>query len=307
MRAKHWRVLVAMGLGLSACMPAGQGGSSPQPNVSPTGIIVASFNFPESEILAEIYGQALVGGGFPVTWAHGIGPRELVEPALEKGLVGLVPEYQGSALAFLEGPSAATADVMETHKRLVQALASRGVTALDPAPAQDANGIAVTSATARRLGLESVSDLLSPAPELVFGGPPECPTRPLCLVGLKQRYGLSFKRFVAFDPGRPLAAVALSEGLVDVALLFTTDQEIIARDLVLLRDDRGLQPAENVTPMLSSSIVRYYGDHLVALINRVSAALTTFDVASLNLAVSTGSQTSAQAAREWLVRKGLVN
>ncbi len=268
-------------------------------------IVVASFNFPESELLAQIYGQALEAGGFPVAWALGIGPRELVEPALEKGLVGLVPEYQGSTLAFLEGAQAATSDVQETHDGLANVLALRGVSVLDPAPAQDENGIVVTRGTAQRLGLNTISDLAPVASQLVFGGPPECPSRPLCLPGLKERYGLVFKGFVAVDPNRPLAGEALATGQVDVALLFTTDQEIVARDLVVLQDDRGLQPADNVTPMIRSEILRRFGGGLSKVLNEVSAKLTTSELASLNLVVGTRRRTTAQAAHDWLVSNGL--
>ncbi len=266
---------------------------------------MASFNFPESELLAQIYGQALEAGGFPVAWALGIGPRELVEPALEKGLVGLVPEYQGSALTFLEGAQAATSDVLQVHDRLANAFAPRGISVLDPSPAEDANGVVVSRETALRLGLATISDLAPVASQLVFGGPPECPSRPLCLLGLKERYGLVFKGFVAVDPSRPLAGEALATGQIDVALLFTTDQEIIARDLVVLQDDQGLQPADNVTPLIRSEILRRFGVGLSKLLNAVSAKLTTSELAGLNLVVGRDGRTPAQAARDWLAQNGL--
>ena len=64
-------------------------------------VVVASFNFPESELLAAIYGLAIQRAGIPVQFRLDLGPRELVQPALEQGLVDVVPEYLGTALASL--------------------------------------------------------------------------------------------------------------------------------------------------------------------------------------------------------------
>jgi len=287
-------------MALVGCGYSGSRGHAP-----PNAIVVTSFNFPESELLAQIYGQALQAAGFPVSWAIGIGPRELVEPAMERGLVGLIPEYEGSALAFLAGTGAPTSETARTHDLLAAALAPRGLTVLDPAPAEDANAVVVTQATAVRLHLSSISDLAPVASGLTLGGPPECLTRPLCLPGLKERYGLTFARFVAVDPSRPLAGEALATGEVDVALLFTTDQEIVSRDLVILQDDRGLQPAENVTPIVRREVLQRFGAGVADVVNAVSAKLTTSELAGLNLVAGTQGHTAATAAHDWLALNGL--
>ncbi|MGH2525921.1 MAG: glycine betaine ABC transporter substrate-binding protein, partial [Actinomycetota bacterium] len=241
------------------------------PDVPPTtstlnddAITVASFEFPESMVLGEIYAQALEAEGFDVKRQLGIGPRELVEPSLERGLVELVPEYAGSALEFLaSGENIATSDEELTHARLVDAFAERGVDVLTPAPAQNQNGFAVSHKTAERHGLEAISDLTAIDEDLAFGGPPECPERPLCLDGLESTYGLEFDRFVTLDAGGPLTVSALRAGTVDVALLFTTDAAIQENDFVLLEDDRGLQPAENVTPVVRDEVIERHGDRFV--------------------------------------------
>src|SRR5207253_7225005 len=147
-------------------------------------IVVASFDFPESVVLAQLYGQALRARGLPVSFLSAAGSRELVDPALTRGLVDVVPEYAGSALQFLTlGAEGGSADVHATYAAVASAFARRGLVALEPAPAQDANVIVVKHATADRFRLRAVSDLVAVAPRLVFGGPPECPSRPLCLLG----------------------------------------------------------------------------------------------------------------------------
>jgi len=270
-------------------------------------ITIASFDFPQSAILAELYGQALEAKGYHVKRATDLGPRELIEPALEKDLVEFVPEYQGTLLDFVTGEaSLATSNVQATNADLAAVLAPRGVTALSPAPAQDANAFAVTAATAIRYGLTALSDLSPIASTLVLGGPPECRVRPLCLPGLERTYGLHFKRFVRLDTSGPLTVASLSSGQVDVGLLFTTDPAVTSRGFVLLSDDRGLQPADNVTPVVRTDVVRQYGDAFVQLVNSISARLTTSDLTVLNLAVSQGARTPSSAARGWLVTHGFL-
>jgi osmoprotectant transport system substrate-binding protein len=276
----------------------GQAPPAPEDPRRPT-IQLASFDFPESEILGELYGQALRQHGIPVEPVVQLGAREVVAPALEQGKVDMVPEYLGSALNFLnDRDRVATADPGLTHARLEQAFAPRGVSVLAFAPAQDRNGFVVTGELARRRGLEQLSDLAPRAGQLTFGGPPECPQRPLCLKGLQDLYGLHFARFEAM-PSRAVTAAALETGEIDVGMIDTTDPNLIEADLVQLADDKRLQPADNVVPVLRREVVDAYGPPLVRLLNAVSAQLTTVELTQLNLQVAKG-QPAADAVGAWL-------
>jgi len=270
-------------------------------------ITVGSFDFPESVLLAQIYGQALAANDFPVRILPDLGPRELVDPALMNGLVQLVPEYAGSALQFTSlGRLSATSDAAAANRALAGSVAVRGLVAARPAPAQDANAIVVTAATAARYGLRSIADLARAAPRLVFGGPPECPERAYCQPGLQRVYGVRFKAFIPLDAGGPLTLQALEAGSVDVALLFTTDPAIPARHLVILADDRGLQPAENITPLMRKDVIVRYGPRLVALLNRISALLDTGTLRALDAQVELDGQGPRSVAKAWLRAHGLI-
>src|SRR5918992_767250 len=241
--------------------------SAPPPAEDPRRPVIqlASFDFPESEILGEVYGQALRQHGFPVEQVVQLGAREVVGPALEQGKVDMVPEYLGSALNFLnDRDRVATSDPALTHARLEQAFAPRGVSVLGYAPAQDRNGFVVAGDLARRHGLEKLSDLAPLAPQLSIGGPPECPVRPLCLEGLQDIYELRFARFKPM-PTRDVTAAELDSGEIDVGMLDTTNPHLIGNDLVLLEDDRRLQPAENVVPVIRREVLDVYGPALVRL------------------------------------------
>jgi osmoprotectant transport system substrate-binding protein len=268
-------------------------------------VTIGSFDFPESRLLAEIYGQALRADGFDVVIRAGLGPRELVQPALSRGLVELVPEYAGTALESVSlGESRGASDVDTTHDALVRALEEGPLVALDPAPAQNANAFVVTRATADAFALSSISDLGPVASRLTLGGPPECPSRPFCLRGLEETYDLTFADFLELDAGGPLTYQALADGYVDVGLLFTTDPGIVGEGLVVLDDDRSLQPAENVTPIVHREVVEHFGPRLSQSVNAVSARLTTEELRALNGRLGDG-EAEADVAREWLDAQGL--
>jgi osmoprotectant transport system substrate-binding protein len=293
-------LVAALILALAGCDRGQPPPPPPQDPGRPT-IRLASFDFPESELLGQVYGQALSQHGFPVEQVVQLGSREVVAPALEQGKVDMVPEYLGSVLNFLnDRDRVATADPGQTHARLEQAFAPRGVSVLAFAPAVDRNGFVVSGDLARRHHLERISDLAPLAPKLIFGGPPECPQRPLCLKGLQEVYKLRFARFESM-PSRAVTAAALGTGEIGVGMIDTTDPSLLqpGADLVQLADDRRLQPADNVVPVLRRELLDAYGPPLVSLVNTVSAQLTTGELTRLNRQVADG-RPAADAASAWL-------
>jgi osmoprotectant transport system substrate-binding protein len=287
---------------LAAACTNGPGGGRPASALDDNAITVGSFNFAESELLAEAYAQALEGHGYGVDRQLNLGPRELVIPALERGLIELVPEYAGSALAFLGGSP--SADPEATHAELRRELSKRRIQTLDASPAEDQNGFVVTPSTAVHLGLRTISDLRPVAGQMTLGGPTECPERQLCLRGLERVYGLRFADFLPLDSGGPLTLEALRRGTVDVALLFTTDGRIQRRRLVLLADDRRLQPAENVTPVVRTEVLARFGPAVQDVLDAVSAALTTRSLRMLNAVVENGTPVDG-VVRAWLDDRNL--
>jgi osmoprotectant transport system substrate-binding protein len=269
-------------------------------------ITIGSFDFDESELLAEIYAVALENAGFEVKRMFRLGPREIVQPALADGLIEFVPEYSGTALQFLSlNRSEPTPDVEGTHAALSRALAGTPLVALAPAPAQDANAFVVSRRISDRFGgLDAISDLEEMAPTLTLGGPPECPTRPFCLRGLEEVYDLRFDHFLALDTGGPITRQALRDGHADVALLFTTDPGLESSDLVVLADDRRLQPAENVTPLVHREVLNRWGTELEQVVNAVSSQMTTADLRGLNAQVAEGLKVST-VARRWFLSEGI--
>jgi osmoprotectant transport system substrate-binding protein len=290
--------IIAFALIAAACGSGDDGGTVEGPTIT-----VGSANFSENALVAEIYAQALESEGYQVERKLNIGSREIYAPALEAGELDLIPEYIGTMLTYLGGT--ASPDSAETHAALQAAWESKGIEVLDFAPAQDKNGFVVTRATAESLSLAKVSDLAAHNGTLVLGGPPECPEREFCLQGLESVYGLSFAEFRPLDVGGPITVAALEGDEIQVGLMFTSDGTIVAKDFVLLEDDKGLQPAENLAPAVRSEIIEAYGDKFAETLKKVSSKLTTAELTAMNKLVGIDGQDPEQVATDWLKSIGV--
>jgi osmoprotectant transport system substrate-binding protein len=268
-------------------------------------ITVGSADFDENVIVAAMYAAVLEEEGYDVERRFSFGNREAYFAALEGGELDLVPEYVGTAVEFLTGGAGeATGDVEATTERLRELVAEEGLEVLEPAAAQNANGFVVTRETADELDLTTLSDLEPVAGDLVLGGPPECPERPLCALGLNEVYGIEFGDFQPLDVGGPVTVQALDAGDIDVALLFTTDESIRINNWVLLEDDQELQPAENLAPVVRGDVV---DDTIRERLNAISAELTTDELTELNRRVRFDGEDPEDVAENWLREKGLLS
>lgn len=310
-RLRNFALFLLLLLMLGACatgegggLADGDGGDASEDGGSAASgsITVGSTDFSEQLIVAEMYRGALEAAGVEAEASYNLGSREIVEPALESGDIDLYPEYVGTALEFLNGGAGeATSDTAATAEKLQAAFDDKDITVLEPAEAQDKNAIVVTTETADEHSLEKISDLKDVAGDLVFGGPPECPERPLCLQGLEDTYELDFADFRSLDAGGPLTVAALEDGKIDVALMFSTQGIIAEKGWVVLEDDKGLQPAENLVPVIRNDAT---SPEIEEVLNAVSAKLTTEELTELNRRVDVDKEDPEDVAQEWLADNG---
>ena len=290
-----------MGLPLLAAACGGDSGGGAKDE---TPITVASFGFPESVILAELYAQVLEDDGYTVERRLNLGSRELIFPEVEAGNIDLLPEYVGSSLVVgfgLDAPSDRDAAV----DALRAAFEHLDMAVLDPAPGEDKNVFVVTGAFASANGLTTVSDLAN-AGDVTLGGPPECENRETCFAGLTGTYGLSNLTFESIQEGSARVA-ALESGEIQLSLLFSTQPVITEKGFVALEDDKGLISPENIIPILSSEVVDAFGDDVTSLLNAVSAKITTEALLDLNGKVELEGQAEADVAKQWLVDNGFID
>jgi osmoprotectant transport system substrate-binding protein len=289
---------------LAACTSSGPNRAPHGPG-GPKDLIVVGVSgaFTENRLVAEMYAQVLERAGYRVERQFDIPSREISQNALESGQIDLKPEYLSSLLLFLDPNAQASDDPAGVARRDRELLRPRGITLLTPSPANDTNEFVANAQTARRFGLTTVSSLAPVAGRLVFGGPAECAQRPLCLLGLHRVYGILFDDFQPLDAGGPKTVAALKDDEVQIGLLFSTDPSIRENGFVPLVDDKHLQNAENITPVIRSDELN--GD-VRGLLDAVSARLSTENVTELIGKVVNDRQDVATVARQFLTSNGLL-
>jgi osmoprotectant transport system substrate-binding protein len=265
--------VVPMCIGLVGCSGFGPGPTPREPTGDSREIVVGvSGAFAENQIVAEMYAQVLEQAGYAVERQLDLRSREISQNALDSGRIDVKPEYLSSLLLFLD-PSARTSnDPADVARQVRGLLRPRGMTLLTPAPAQDTNQFVANAKTAERFDLTTMSSLSRVAGQLTLGAPPECPQRAFCLPGLKSVYGIVFNDFLPLDVGGPQTVAALANDEVQIGLLFSTDPRIEQSGFVPLADDRHLQNAENITPVIRSEKLN---DEVRGLLDAVSARLST--------------------------------
>jgi osmoprotectant transport system substrate-binding protein len=296
--------MTILGLSLIASACGSSGGGSPSTSTKES-LTFGGFNFNESTILSDIYGKALEAKGYTVNYKPNLGNREIVEPALESAQIDFYPGYAATELEFInKGKGEASSDAQATTAKLNTYLSAIGAKALDPSPALDGNAFAVTKATATKYNLTKISDLAPVANQLILGGPTECPTRPFCQLGLQNTYGLHFKDFKALDAGGPLTKTALKNGDIDVGLVFSSDGGIAANNFVVLEDDKHLQNADNIVPIIRTAKLN---SEITGIFNKISAALNTTDLTAMNKSADIDKQDPDVLAANWLKQHGFTS
>jgi glycine betaine/choline ABC-type transport system substrate-binding protein len=264
-------------------------------------VVVGSGNVPEQTLIAEIYAQALMAKGILVTRKFDIGPRSVYFPAMQIDQVAVIPEYNGTLLTTSLDPKSKAVTTQGIDAALTKELPP-SMEILDPAPAQDKDSVTVAQGTAAKYHLTSITDLIHVATSMIIGGPPEFESRQQGLVGLRAKYGLTFRSFRPLDDSGPVSHTGLTTGYVQAADIFTTDPAIQEDHLVTLADPDHVFTAGNVVPLVYKNRVNAM---VVATLNAVSARLTQDALLELDVKVLGEHQDQAAVVRAWLKQVGL--
>jgi osmoprotectant transport system substrate-binding protein len=296
-------VTAAAALTLAACGsgdPLAEDSGDSGDSGSSESISIGSADFPESQLLAEIYAQALTAKGVTVSREFDLGSREKYFTGLEDGSIDLIPEYTGVLLQFIN-KEATEVESEEVYAALKEVL-PENLIVLDKAEAEDKDAVVVTRETADKWNLKSIEDLVPHCPEVVFGGPTEIQERPDGIPGLQETYGCTFKSFSALQPGA-ITTKALLDGTIQAADIFTTDSAIEANDLVVLEDPKNNFAAQNVVPLINKDKA---SETVTETLNAVSAKLDTETLLDLNARLNGPDKPDyADVAEEWLGEIGI--
>src|SRR6266545_2407572 len=294
---RRWTIvaaLAALSLALAACGGDDNSSGGGSQGGGTKTVRIGYVDFSEQAILSQIYGQALTKAGYQVSYQK-YATRELADPALFSGKYDMLIEYAGSDLTFLGGTP--TSDDQKVLSDLKAKLQPKGVTVLDQAP--------MSQQGSAKYNVKTLSELAKPAPQLVFGAPPECQDRETCYKGMQQTYGINFKSFKGLAQGS-LKYQALLSNQIQVALSFSTDGIIAKQNLVVLQDDKGLFPPDHAVPVVRDDFLSKAGSDFQSTVNKVSATITTQDITGLNAKVDIDNDDPDQVAKEFAQSKGLV-
>lgn len=294
-------VLAATALGLTMTACGGDPTKDTTKSASDT-ITVGSAAFPENEIIAEIYAQALEAKGVKVTKKLNIGAREAYIPALKDGSIDLIPEYTGNLMSYFDKTATATS-AAEVEKVLTAKIPA-GLEVLDPAKAEDKDSLNVTAKFASKNSLKTIADLKGVS-SLSLAANPEFKERPFGIPGLEKIYGIKGIVFVPIsDGGGPATLKALLDNKVQVADIYSTTPSILENKLVTLEDPQSMFSAQNVIPLINK---KKASAKVQEILNKISAVLTTADLLDLN-SKNQGTDKTAPAtlAKQWLTEKGLI-
>jgi osmoprotectant transport system substrate-binding protein len=313
---------LALTLGIAACgggsdttsseaSEEGSGAGSAiqsNPENGKVSLTIGSKNFPEQEILGEIYAQALTAAGYKVKSALNLGSETVALKAVKTGQISGYPEYASTALTSFFGlePEEVPSDATEAWEKANEEFEKEGLQAFEPTPFASANAVGTTTATAKKYGLKTVSDLEGASEKLSLYGSPECRQRIDCLAGLEKLYGLKFKSFTPVDIG--LRYTVLEKGQADLSILFTTDPQLSAEKdkFVILEDDKEVFPAGNVIFVTKKSVAEEAGPDYEKTILQVQEGLDLKVVQELDARVELEKETPKAAAKAYLESAGYI-
>lgn len=317
------RIGRALGLGLAvasmvvvtACSNDSAGGSDNTKAGSGGGkgtVVISGQNFGEMQIMASMYQQVLEKAGYTVPTPKLVTTRDTYVPELKSGKVDVVPDYLAGMADFLNtSANGANAPVISTHSpqatlaKLKPLADDAGITMLKPAKATDQNAFAVTTKFAKANNLTTLSDLAALKQPIVLAAPPDCKGRPDCEGGLTKVYKLDISKIIPLDYDSAAAKDSVTKGESQLGEVATTDAALSQEGLTALQDDKGIQPAQNLIPAANSDFIKAHPE-VATILNKLSATLTTDDLAKMDMEVAVNRQQPADVAKSYLQSKGLL-
>jgi osmoprotectant transport system substrate-binding protein len=292
--------------GESTAAETAEGAIASNPANGKVSLTIGSKNFPEQEILGEIYSQALAAAGYKTKSDLNLGSETVALKTLKSGQISGYPEYASTALTSFFGlePEEVSSNADEAYEKAKAEFEKEGLTAFPPTPFASANAVGTLKKTADELGLKTISDLEGQSEKLTLYGSPECRQRIDCLAGLEKYYGLKFKSFKPVDIG--LRYTVLEKGQADLSILFTTDPQLSAESdkFVILEDDKEVFPAGNVIFVTSQKVAEEAGPDYEKTIVQVQKGLTLPVMQELDARVELEKKTAKEAASEYLKEAG---
>jgi len=271
-------------------------------------VTLASQGFTEAAIVANMYQLLLEDEGFDVELKL-LTSRDLYFQEMPQD-VQISADYVGGVVDFLnttvngaEADPLTTSDPAESIAAAESLLEDKGVTMLEPAEATDQNAFFVTKEYSEDNGVTKLSDL--EGRKVTLAAAPDCEGRTDCEGGLSEAYGIDVERVLPLGYASPQTFKAVLDGEAQVGETSTTDATLEEQGMVLLEDDKAIQPAQNLVPVVSSAFLKNNPD-VEDVLNGLMAVITTDDLIELNRRAGVERVEVAVVAKDYLEEKDLL-
>ena len=299
-------VLTACGSSDSSSPTATDTASSPSADKGT--VRISGQNFTEAEIVADMYAAVLQNAGYTPE-VHLVDTRDVYMKIFPKEL-DVVPEYTGAIVEFLNGTyngaNAKPITVSDPQKTIDKAkplLDKAGITLLDPSAATDTNAFFVTKKYSEDNNVTTLSDL--DGKSVTLAAAPDCKGRIDCEGGLTSSYGIKITKILPLGYASQQTYDSVLKGESQLGETSTTDGTLESQGLVLLPDDKQIQPAQNLVPMVSTDFLQAHPD-VADPLNNLMSKLTTDALTQLNAQVAVDRAKPEDVAQQWLSDNGLL-
>jgi osmoprotectant transport system substrate-binding protein len=294
---------VAMAAGALVLAGCGTGSSSDNTAGKSTHgtVTISGQNFPEAQIMAEIYATVLRANGYTPSLKL-VSDRNVYMQTFPES-IDVVPEYVGGIVDYLllQDDPKATLPTSSDPNTVISAaqpqLDKAGITLLDPSEAADTNAFFVTQKYSDDNNVTTLSDLKGKS--VVLAAAPDCKGRLDCAGGLEDDYGIKITKILPLGFASQQTYNSVKKDESQLGETSTTDATLSHNNLVLLTDDKHIQPAQNLVPAISSDFLKANPD-VATILNKVMAAMTTRELTQLNFDVTVNRQSPAVVAQDWV-------
>jgi osmoprotectant transport system substrate-binding protein len=281
--------------------PSGSGGDKGT-------VTISGQNFPEATLVAEMYDQLLTKAGYS-TDVKLVDARDAYMATFPKS-IDIVPEYVGGIVNFLnaaengdDAEPLTAGDGQALADQGKDLLEKQGITLLDLSEATDTNAFFVTQDFAKAQGVTKLSDLKGV--QVALAAAPDCEGRLDCEGGLTDQYGIDVTEVLPLGYASDQTYQSVIDNESQLGETSTTDGTLDSQGLVVLEDDKQIQPAQNLVPAVSDQFLADHPD-VEGVLNDLMAALTTEKLTELNGRVAVDREKPADVAKDFLTQEGLL-
>lgn len=266
-------------------------------------IVVGGKNFTEQDIMAYMMAD-LIQHDTKLhvkmkTWLD----SNVVWNAEKSGNIDVYVEYTGTGLVNIlkEKPQSNSQAVYAEVKKQFES--KYHITWLQPIGFNNTYAMAMRASEAERLGISTISQMAAQSGNLVLGTEQDFIVRADTLPAMNKLYGTHFKSVKSMEIG--LKYQALVDKKVDVIDAFSTDGNIPANHLVLLKDDKHLFPPYYAVPIIRDSVLKAHPE-LQTVLDKLAGKIDDNEMQKLNEEVDLQHKKAADVAAQWLKDNGLI-